>query len=308
MSSSAQSLEEILERAPDEIQDAMDAVGRLRDARARVERLTGRAPDPDSTASTRAPTRAKILLLGDSLTQLSWKGFAAQLAHVYQRRADVMNRGMAGYNTEWYLKYAEQTEDVFVDNAKLCIIFFGANDASDEELNPRHHVPIPKYQDNLKRLIEKCREKYGQDVAIILVTPPPVQHEQRIEYQKQRYGAMATGKLERSMDLSGRYAKAAQEVATESNTVCVNLWSDMQQDPNWSRFFCDGLHFSEEGNDFVANALLETIDAELPELKVEPCPDTNQYANSASSCQKLKQSGPFHDEIDHTNPSDAFSS
>jgi len=261
-----------------------------------------------NTAIMSTSSRAKILLLGDSLTQLSWQGWAATLAHVYQRRADVMNRGMAGYNTDWFLRYAQQhEEDVFCEHVKLCILFFGANDASDQDLNPRHYVPISQYKDNLKRLIAKCRDKYGQDVAIILMTPPPVQHEQRIEFQKQRYGDKATGKLERNMDLSGQYAAAAQEVATEAKTLCINLWSDMQQE-DWGRFFYDGLHFSANGNDFVARALLQTIDKELPELKVEPCPITKQYANSASSCQQLKQSGPFHDEIDHTNPSDAFSS
>lgn len=253
------------------------------------------------------PCRAKILLLGDSLTQLAWNGWAAKLAHVYQRRADVVNRGMAGYNTDWFLRYTKQhEEDVFVEHVELCIIFFGANDASDAQLNPRHYVPIPDYKKNLATIIGKCRDKYGQNVAIIIITPPPVQHEQRIEYQKQRYGDKATGKLERNLELSETYAKAAQEVAIESNTLCINLWNDMQKDPRWDRFFYDGLHFSSEGNDFVAEVILTTISNNLPELVVKPCAITNQYANSASSCHGLKQSGPFHDEIDHTNPSAAF--
>lgn len=254
-----------------------------------------------------SPCRAKILLLGDSLTQLAWNGWAANLANVYQRRADVVNRGMAGYNTDWYLHYANQHEaDVFVGHVKLCIIFFGANDASDVDLNPRHHVPLSRYKKNLATLVEKCRDMYGQNVAIIIMTPPPVQHEQRIEYQKLRYGDKATGKLERNLDLSKTYAEAAQEVAVESNTLGINLWNDMQVDPRWDRFFYDGLHFSNEGNEFVAEAILTTISNNFPELAVKPCAITKQYANSASSCHSLKQSGPFHDEIDHTNPSSAF--
>lgn len=266
------------------------------------------------STSTSSPSsqqgHAKILLLGDSLTQLSWNGWAATLAHVYQRRADVINRGMAGYNTDWYLHYIKQhEEDVFVPNVRLCIIFFGANDASCAELNPRHHVPVAQYKQNLKTLVEKCRQHYGNDVAIILMTPPPVQHEQRLEYQKQRYGEKATGQLERNLDLSQRYANAAQEAANElnSNVPCIHLWNDMQQDDDWGRFFYDGLHFSKEGNDFVANALLKVIHQQLPHLQVSPCPITSQYGNSASFCPQLPQSGPFHDEIDHTNPSEAFS-
>ena len=257
---------------------------------------------------TMSASRAKILLLGDSLTQLSWDGWGGQLAHAYQRRADVLNRGMAGYNTDWFLRYIQQHEnDVFVPNVKLVIIFFGANDASDSHLNPRHYVAIPQYKDNLKSLIAQCRAHYGEDVSIILISPPPVQHEQRIEYQKQRYGENATGKLERNLKLSGQYAQAAEQVASDCNTLLINLWNDMQQDSEWDRFFYDGLHFSKEGNDFVANAILKTIETELPELAVTPCPITKQFANSASSCPALTQSGPFHDEIDYMNPSKAFS-
>lgn len=255
-------------------------------------------------------SRPKILLLGDSLTQLSWDGWGGKLAHVYQRRADVINRGMAGYNTDWFLKYLQQHErDVLVDNVVLVIIFFGANDASCKTLNPRHHVPIPTYQDNLKTMIQKCRTHY-QDVPIIVMTPPPVQHEQRLSYQKERYGDKATGVLERSLELSGQYANAAQQVVahddSNNNTCLINLWKTMQLDSNWERFFYDGLHFSREGNEFVAQSILRKIEQEIPQLAVTPCPHTSQYANSASKCPSLPQSGPYHDEIDHTNPSKAF--
>ena len=251
-------------------------------------------------------SRPKILLLGDSLTQLSWDGWGGTLAHVYQRRADVINRGMAGYNTDWFLKYLEQHEkDVLVDNVVLVIIFFGANDASCKTLNPRHHVPIPAYQENIKTMIVKCRTRYP-DVPIIVITPPPVQHEQRLSYQKERYGDKATGLLERSLELSGQYAQAAKEVADASNTCLIHLWKTMQLDSNWERFFYDGLHFSREGNEFVAESILRKIEQEIPQLAVTPCPHTFQYANSASTCPSLPQSGPYHDEIDHTQPSKAF--
>ena len=265
-------------------------------------------PEPIHPPSINMSVRPKILLLGDSLTQLSWDGWGAHIAHVYQRRADVINRGMAGYNTDWFLHYVEQEkEDVFVPNVKLVVIFFGANDASDEQLNPRHHVPLTRYRDNLTSLIQTCRMHYGESVSIIVVTPPPVVHEQRLVYQKERYGDKATGELERNLDLSGEYAQVAEQVARDCNTNCVNLWQDMQIDPQWDRFFYDGLHFSAVGNRFVSDAILDKVRTQLPRLAVTPCPITNQYGNSASVCEDLSQSGPFHDEIDHTNPSAAFS-
>jgi lysophospholipase L1-like esterase len=253
--------------------------------------------------------RPKFLLLGDSLTQLSFDGWAAQLAHVYQRRADVLNRGMSGYNTDWYVQYYVQNnrDDVLVkDDVRLITIFFGANDASSAQHNPHHHVPVEDYQSNLGELIDLCRAQYGDSVAMIIMTPPPVQHEQRLEYQKQRYPGQETGILERTLELSGEYANAAETVAMQHKLPCLNLWKAMQQDAKWDRFFYDGLHFTKEGNAFVFEALFETIQSHYPDLTVTADPVTQQWCNSASSCPSLPQSGPYHDEIDHKNPAKAF--
>ncbi|KAH8051262.1 hypothetical protein JL721_11161 [Aureococcus anophagefferens] len=49
--------------------------------------------------------RPAIVLLGDSLTQYGFgpEGWASRLAHRYQRRADVLNRGYSGYTSRWLL-------------------------------------------------------------------------------------------------------------------------------------------------------------------------------------------------------------
>eukprot|EP00586_Coscinodiscus_wailesii_P013468 CAMPEP_0172511498 /NCGR_PEP_ID=MMETSP1066-20121228/236956_1 /TAXON_ID=671091 /ORGANISM="Coscinodiscus wailesii, Strain CCMP2513" /LENGTH=313 /DNA_ID=CAMNT_0013290901 /DNA_START=60 /DNA_END=1001 /DNA_ORIENTATION=+ len=270
--------------------------------------------------------RAKILLLGDSLTQLSFDarndGFGAALAHVYQRRADVFNRGFAGYNTDWFLQILDTpagSEDVFgsgaarngggnSDNVVLVTIFFGANDASDEVLNPRHHVPIDRYKSNLKKIVTLSKTKCP-DARILIIAPPPVHHEGRLSYQKRRYGDKATGKLERNMEISGQYARGAEEVAQEVGVPCLNLWDKMQSsDENWgSKYFYDGLHFSKEGNALVGQLLLETISQHFPELKVVPCGITGYWGNSASvNGEHMPKIAPWHDEIDYTKPEEAF--
>ena len=50
--------------------------------------------------------RPKIILIGDSITELGSKdatGWGTSLALRYNRRADVLNRGMNGYNSRWGL-------------------------------------------------------------------------------------------------------------------------------------------------------------------------------------------------------------
>lgn len=116
--------------------------------------------------------RQNILLLGDSLTQLCFdgaEGWGRSLANRYQRRADVLNRGMSGYNTRWYLKYAE-TNRIWNEAGKavLVTIWFGANDAATLE----QHVPLSEYQTNLEIIVDKARESYPH-AKILIVTPLP---------------------------------------------------------------------------------------------------------------------------------------
>lgn len=241
-------------------------------------------------------TRAQILLLGDSLTQIAWEGWAGQLAHVYQRRADVINRGYSGYNTDFYLRL----EDIAVENSVLTLVWFGANDAALPGLADHHHVPLERYSANLKLIVEKYRTK-----NMMLITPPPVHHGQRLEYQKQRYGDKATGKLERTLETTGLYAEACKSVAQELNIPCLDLYTLMSKEKDIGPYFYDGLHFSGNGHEVVFEYLLKAIGEHFPELKVLPCAATGQWGNSASKCS-LPAHGPYHDEIDHTQIDEAF--
>jgi lysophospholipase L1-like esterase len=278
------------------------------------------------SAATAITKRAKIILFGDSITQQSFSavdsGWGAHLADRYQRRADVVNRGFSGYNTGWFLQLAA-TEygkaDLFDhDNVQLVTIFFGANDASHPTWNERQHVPLPQYQSNLKEIVSLTRLNFGADVNIIIISPPPVCHEGRLRYQKSQYKENATGKLERTLELSGQYAQGAGEVAKELNLPFIDLWTKMQFSPctgeetavlvertDWRTFLSDGLHFSAAGNKYVGETILQVIDQVFPDLSVQPCPETRNI-NSSSTCPSVPKIGPWHNEIDHTEPGESF--
>ena len=242
--------------------------------------------------------RPQILLLGDSLTQTSFDGWGATLANVYQRRADVINRGYSGYNTSFYLRLP-----IEADNVCLALIFFGANDAALVDQDPHHHVPIGDYMKNLRTIIERVQEKTDR---ILLLTPPPVHHEQRLAFQLEKYGEKATGKLERTLENTGKYAAACKEAAALSQVPCLDIHNLMLGDSKWSRFLCDGLHFAADGHAFVGEAILGAINRHYPDLAVKQDPRTGQWCNSATVCTALSSQGPFHDEIDHKNIDEAF--
>jgi len=289
--------------------------------------------------------RGKILLLGDSITQMSFSstlsGWGSYVADHYQRRCDIYNRGMSGYNTDWFIRYLDTEEgynDVFgmmmkdneqESNVKLVTIFFGANDASSKDLNPRHHVPISRFESNLKEIVKRCKKHFGPNVNIIFITPPPVCHKSRLEYQIQRYKDKATGELERTLSLSGEYADAVERVAKELKYPCLNIWKTMQEEgetimmkkqrnnspsnkekESWSIFLSDGLHLSREGNLFVGKSLVKLIDDVYPGIAVTKCPFTDYTGNSASKGGIDLGSeggiGPWHDKINHLDAGAAF--
>lgn len=262
--------------------------------------------------------RAKIILFGDSITQMSFSaadcGWGAWIADRYQRRADVLNRGFSGYNSDWFLKFAATDEgkaDLFDhDNVKIVTVFFGANDASDVELNSRHHVPLESYKSNIKEIVTLARNNFGEDINIILIAPPPVCHDGRLRFQQERYKDRATGKLERTLELSGQYARTLMEVAKELNLSFLDVWTKMQDSSSsskpWQENLSDGLHLSAAGNKFVGEALIDLIADLLPELAVTPCAHTGNINSSSRSSISMRRIAPWHDEINHLQPEKSF--
>ena len=253
------------------------------------------------------------------------------IANTYQRRADILNRGMSGYNTRWYLRYAQDNgiwEEEDNDNVVLITIFFGANDASLEKENPHAHVPLDEYKQNIQTMIAKCSTHYPK-AKVICMTPPPVHHEQRLIFQKQRYADKATGVLERTLTNTGKYAQAVINISSELNIPCLDLYNTMQVPPpppspngdagdvdktiteytksfDFGMYLCDGLHFSKTGHEFVLRSLLKLIETKLPELHVTPDKFTNQWNNSGTTCTGIMSSGPYHDHINHDSYEEAF--
>lgn len=212
--------------------------------------------------------------------------------------------------TEWILKLLETDKsDVFANDPKnitLMTVFFGANDASSFEFNPRQHVPLFKYKENLKRIVSVIHQECDGNVKIVIIGPPPIHHEARLRYQVERYGEKATGKLERTCELAGEYSNAAKDIADELGLPFLNLWKNMLDQENWQSFLSDGLHLSREGNKFVGKKLLEVISVNFPGLSVAGCKITGHYGTSGSACKDLSQAGPWHDEINYLDVEKSF--
>lgn len=251
-------------------------------------------------------------LFGDSLTQyglgcerafsMGAPGWGDRLVEYFARRADVLNRGCAQYNTRAAL-VTNLVPDLREAKPKpiiaMAIIWFGANDACDGTKEPEKHVPLEDYSKNLMEMYDRlktCTER------VIFITPTPVREQ---VYNDWRAPQVKDASLanDRSNEAISKYAKACMSVASAKGATCIDMFSIFSSDPNLDGLLTDedGLHFSGKGDALVFKTITDCVEKHYVELKVTPDPRTNNYSNSGSSCSGLPPALPFWDHIDPRN-------
>jgi lysophospholipase L1-like esterase len=121
-------------------------------------------------AARRTPAHPQVVLLGDSLVADAFHsepaggegeggaaaeaggkvvGWGSGLQGWFGQRADVVARGLRGYNTQLALALLGRLfplDDVAgpFDAPRLFVVCFGANDAVLQNLNPAQHVPLKR--------------------------------------------------------------------------------------------------------------------------------------------------------------------
>jgi len=142
---------------------------------------------------------------------------------------------------------------------------------------------LAEYKSNLLEIvayIHSLPTASSQPPVVILVTNPPVSPLWG-ERAMERYGMPES---DRSLETAGEYAGACVEAGQEAGVPVVNLWAAMQQKRphDWPALLSDGLHLNPEGNALVAELLLETIEREYRNFRVDPCQHSGNYSNSGS--------------------------
>ncbi|KAL1991234.1 hypothetical protein VTN49DRAFT_5738 [Thermomyces lanuginosus] len=231
----------------------------------------------------------QFILFGDSITELSYDpnigfGFGAALQNAYNRRLDVINRGLSGYTTANAVivlpKFFPAPETARV---RLMTVFFGANDAV---LPPyQQHVPLDQYKSNLQKILAYPATQ-GQNPKILVLTPPPVN-----EHQLQAFDAeKGFQSPSRTAENTKVYADACREVATAAGHPVVDVWTAMMTAAGWkpgqplvgskdqppnghlASFFTDGLHLTGEGYKIVFDEVMRVLRATWPEEAPEQLP------------------------------------
>ncbi|KAL6198339.1 hypothetical protein ACLB2K_028131 [Fragaria x ananassa] len=222
--------------------------------------------------------RPKIYLFGDSITEESFGdgGWGASLAHHFSRNVDVVLRGYSGYNTRWAEMVLERVFPGSQDGggeAPLAVtVFFGANDAClPDRCSGFQHVPLDEYKHNLRSIVSFLKKQWPT-THIILITPPPIDEEARLLFP---YIENPLNQPERTNEAAGAFAEACVAVARESGLPVIDLWTKMQQFPDWQKAHLrDGLHLAPRGNRLVFEEVvaklrdeglsLESLPVDLP--------------------------------------------
>ncbi|XP_057834896.2 GDSL esterase/lipase At5g62930 isoform X2 [Cryptomeria japonica] len=141
-------------------------------------------------------------------------------------------------------------------------VFFGANDAALlGRSSERQHVPLTEYKSNLHQIITHLKN-CSHSMLVVLITPPPIDENGRMQYARATCGKNVVELPERTNEFAGTYAKSCLEVASESGVPAIDLWSRMQETPGWQEtYLSDGLHLTPNGNAFVFEEVLKVLNA-----------------------------------------------
>ena len=216
-----------------------------------------------------------VLLLGDSQTQQGWAagGWVAGLADALTRRADVLNRGLSGYNSRMVravlpdLCSAEQWRA-----AKVVVILLGSNDASLPETNPEQAVPVEEFGENLLHILSFLLGVGVPREAVVLVTPPPVLPEQWAAACSARPGPPAANC--KSEALTRAVAGEVAAVAARLGVTLVDLHQELTKPGvHLPAVLSDGLHLGPQGSAallaLLAPVILGKLGAAAPPLMPE---------------------------------------
>lgn len=209
----------------------------------------------------------QIILFGDSITQYSFtaNGWGSDIANKLARKCDVVNRGLSGYNSRWakiVLPRIISKDRNPHSHIAAVTVFFGANDCALKAENPKQHVPLQEYAENLKEIAKHLTSVGVTADKVIFITPPPL-HEAAWEKECK----LAGYPLNRLNLVAGQYAQACVQAAGQCGADILDLWTLMQKDgQDFSGFLSDGLHLSPKGNQFVAEHLWRLLERRVSEL------------------------------------------
>jgi len=188
-----------------------------------------------------------LVCLGDSITAKEYEQ-SGTLRLTSRLRTSfsswtVINSGVPSSNTRMVLSRLQT--DVLAHYPDLVTVLLGTNDASEHK-----RVDILEYEENLTSIVLQISAQ-----KTILITPPPISQE-RLFARKQTLPLSNFV----TMEALSHYAQIVKKVSVATGSHLINLWELMNNQAHYSKFLKeDGVHFSEQGYEFLAKVVTNKI-------------------------------------------------
>ncbi|KDO27082.1 hypothetical protein SPRG_07792 [Saprolegnia parasitica CBS 223.65] len=204
-------------------------------------------------AAPTLPTVPTIVVAGDSLTQYGLDptvlGYHTLLAQSYMRRADVLNRGFAGWTTSDFLAAAVPPMVAEMAPPLLLTLLLGTNDA----VLPGNmgHASVAAYMANLEAILTAFQNAFPS-TKLLLLTPPPV------------VDAVQAG--QHSNAVLAAYVRGCKQVGAARNVPVLDVFGTWSNRSTTSYYLSDGIHLAAAGNRALHELLVQAIASSYPAL------------------------------------------
>ena len=191
-----------------------------------------------------------LVCLGDSITakEKDANGVLKLTPRLQQNLPHwtVINSGIGGENTQGALNRIQA--DVLDYAPDLVTVLLGTADASENK-----GITIEEYERNLTSIVEQITPQ-----KTLLITSPPIDESRLAARRKAIPQANFV-----TMQTLEKYVEVAIQVARSTGSYWLDLWSQMQAQPDYTKFFKpkDGVHFNRQGYEFFAPILSNKIRA-----------------------------------------------
>lgn len=218
----------------------------------------------------------KIVCFGDSLTRgvsfvkgrmrILKENYPAFLQQFASDHITVINKGVFNDNSDLLLSRVEK--DVIDEHPDYVIINIGGNDCNfkwDEVAkNPEDEhqpiVPIERYMDNLKKLIQRIQETNSTP---ILMTLPPLDPVRYYKLLAQTYGSSISHWISLQGGIEhwhGLYNHSLNSLAEQLNVLKIDVRTAMKHAGNLNDFISDdGIHLTGEGYKTMSSAIFSSL-------------------------------------------------
>lgn len=202
-----------------------------------------------------APGRRRVLLIGDSIRMRQADGTGYGL-HAYRHLIGTFNLSHISHNTENSGLVRRYIDDWMLCKPDVVHVNAGLHDLSTapgtDVLPPWHH-PVPRYQDNLRTIIDSVRAGGAQ--TVIWASSTPVHdgwHNVDVRTGRTR------GVLRTNADVL-RYNQAAADVMNEMDVPINDLYSIVTDHGLERCLIADGVHLSAHGARIVGEHVAQVV-------------------------------------------------